>query len=142
MSHHQILQVRWGVVCPNLYSQYKNIKWTGELEQNLTLMMLDNLVTRRTDGSLKLCVYCKPTQTDQYLQFDGHQPTEHKMGVIRTLTHRANTIITEEEYSHIRKVLSIAGYSKWAWLTTGRRKLHPHLHQMDLIRPKGHVTLT
>ncbi len=57
---------------------------------------------------------------------------EHKMGVI---THRTNTIITEEE-----NVLSIAGFSKWAWQAPGKRKLHPHPHQRDCIWHKGHVT--
>ncbi len=108
--------------------------------------MLDMLITRKTYGSLKFSVYRKPIHTDQYLQFDSHQPMEHKMGVIRTLTHRANTIITEEEdkveeVQHIKKVLSIAGYSKWAWQAPGRKKLHPHPNQRDHARPKGHVTI-
>ncbi len=82
--------------------------------------MLDMLITRNTDGSLKFSVYRKQTHTEQYLQFDSHQPMEHKLGVIRTLTHRANIIITEEEdkeeeFQHIKNVLSIAGYSKRAW---------------------------
>ncbi len=71
---------------------------------------------------------------------------EHKMGVIRTLKHRANTIITkeedkEEEVQHIKKVFSIANYSKWAWQAPERRKLNPHPNQRDHIRPKGHVTI-
>ncbi len=71
---------------------------------------------------------------------------ERKMGVIRTFTHRANTIITEdkdkeEEVQHIKKVLSIVGYSKWAWQAPGNKKLHPHPNQRDNIRPKGHVTI-
>ncbi len=42
----------------------------------------------------------------------------HKIGVIKTLTCRANIIVTkkkdkEEEFRHTKKVLSIAGYSKW-----------------------------
>ncbi len=108
--------------------------------------MLDMLITRKTDGSLKFSVYRKPTHTDQYLQFESHQPMEHKMGIIRTLTHRANTIITEEEdkeeeVQHIKKVFSIAGYSKWAWQAPGRRKLNPHPNQRNQLRPKGHVTI-
>ncbi len=78
-------------------SQHKNIKWTSELESNHTLAMLDTLITRKTDGLIKFSVYRKPTHTDQNLQFDSHQPMEHKMGMIRTLTHRANTIITEDK---------------------------------------------
>ncbi len=68
------------------------------------------------------------------------------MGVIRTLAHRANTIITEdndkeEEVQHIKKVFSIAGYSKWVWQAPRSKKLHPHLNQRDHTRPKGHVTI-
>ena len=130
----------------HLNSQHPNIKWTSELEQDGTLPMLDTLVSRSGDGTLKFRVYRKPTHTDQYLQFNSHQPMEHKMGVIRTLTHRANAIIMEEEdkeeeYKHIKKVLSIAGYSKWAWQAPGRRKIHPHPSHRDRPRPKGHVTL-
>ncbi len=102
------------------------------------------LITSKTNGSLKFSVYRKPTHTDQYLQFNSHQPMEHKMGVIRMLTHRANTIITEEEdkeeeVQHIKKVLSIASYSKLAWQAPGRRKLNPHPNQRDHIRSKCHV---
>ncbi len=61
------------------------------------------------------------------------------MGVIRTITYTANTIITEEEdkeekFSHIKKILSLAGYTKWTWQAEGRRKLHCHPHQRDHIR--------
>ncbi len=81
----------------HLNSQHKNIKWTRELESNRILAMLDTLITRKTDSLLKFSAYRKSSHTDQYLLFDSHQLMEHKMGVIRTLTHRSNTIITEEE---------------------------------------------
>ncbi len=68
------------------------------------------------------------------------------MTLIRPLTHRANTIIIEDEdkeekVQHIKKVFSIAIYSKWAWQAPGSKKLHPHPNQRDHIRPKGHVTI-
>ena len=70
---------------------------------------------------------------------------EHKMGVIRTLTHRADTIISdqqdkEREIKHLKKVLSVAGYSKWAWQAPGRKKIRPHHRSTDSDRAKGHVT--
>ena len=82
--------------------------------------------------------------TDHYLQFQSHQPVEHKMSVIRTLIHRADTIISdpedkEREMKHLKKVLSVAGYSKWAWQAPGRNKIRPHTRNRD--RAKGHVTL-
>ena len=109
----------------HLNAQHTSIQWTCELEADGKLPMLDTLTTRMSDGSLKFSVYRKPTHTDQYLQFQSHQPMEHKMGVIRTLTHRADTIISdpqdkEREIKHLMKVLSVAGYSTWAWQAPGR----------------------
>ena len=110
------------------------------------LPMLDTMTIRMSDGSLKCSVYRKPTHTDQYLQFQSHQPMEHNMGVNRTLTHRADTIISdpqdkEREIKHLKKVLSVAGYSKWDWQAPGRKKIRPHPRNTDGDRAKGHVTL-
>ncbi len=62
------------------------------------------------------------------------------------LTHRVNTIITEEddkydEVQHIKNVLSIAAYSKWVWQALGRRKLNPQPNHRDHIWANGHVTV-
>ena len=110
----------------HLNAQHTSIQWTSELETGGKLPMLDTLPTRRTDGSLKFSVYRKPTHTE-YLQFQSHQPMEHKMSVIRTLTHRADTIISdpqdkERETKHLKKVLSVAGYSRWAWQAQGEKE--------------------
>ena len=78
----------------HLNAQHTSIQWTSELEADGKLPMLDTLTTRMSDGSLKFSVYRKPTHTDQYLQFQSHQPMEHK---IRTLTHRADTIISDPQ---------------------------------------------
>ncbi len=55
------------------------------------------------------------THTDHYLQFASHQPLEHKVGVIRILRYRANITVSNDkekiqEDSHLKKVLSLAGY--------------------------------
>ena len=68
------------------------------------------------------------------------------MGVIRTLTHRADTIISdpqdkEREIKHLKEVLSVAGYSKWAWQAPRRKKIRPHPRNTDCDKAKGHVTL-
>ena len=128
------------------YKQLTKDPTNSELEADGTLLMLDTLTTRMWDGSLKFSVYRKPTHTGQYLQFQSHQPMEHKMGVIRTLTHRADTIISdpqdkEREIKHLKRVLSVAGYSKWAWQAPGRKKIRPHPRNTACDRAKGHVTL-
>ena len=125
----------------HLNAQHTSIQWTSELEADGKLPMLDTLTTRMSDGSLKFSVYRKPTHTDQYLQFQIHQPMEHKMGVIRTLTHRADTIISdlqdkEREIKHLKKVLSVVGYSRWAWQAPGRKKIRPHPPNTDLTGPR------
>ena len=81
----------------HLNAQHTSIQWTSELEADGKLPMLDTLTTRMSDGPLKFFVYRKPTHTDQYLHFQSHQPMERKMGVMRTLTHRTDTIISDRQ---------------------------------------------
>ena len=108
--------------------------------------MLDLLITRQEDESLSFSVYRKPTHTDQYLSFESHQPLEHKLGVIRTLTHRANIICStndakHHEIQHIKKVLSISGYPRWAWNSPSNKKRTPHPARAKPQKPKGHVSI-
>ena len=66
-----------------------------------------------------MSVYRKVTHTDQYLQFQSYHPLNQKLGVVKTLYHRANTIITkksdkDEEHQHLRQALNVCGYKDWA----------------------------
>ena len=111
----------------HLNAQHTNIQWTSELEADGKLPMIVTLTTRMTDGSLKFSVYRKPTHTDQYLQFQSHQPMEHKMGVIRTLTHRADTIISdpqdkEREIKQLKKVLMLRDTPSGPGMLRGERR--------------------
>ena len=79
---------------------------------------MDTLVTRSDKGTLSFSVYRKPPHTNHFLQFSSHQPLEHKLGVIRTLTHRAKCLSSTpqayvKEITNLLKVLSISGYKKW-----------------------------
>ena len=105
----------------------ENIEFTREDEVERTIPMLDAKTSRESDGSLSFTVYRKPTHTDHYLQFSSHQPLQHKLGVIRTLKHRCETICSTEEaklqeIQHLQKVLSVSGYTKDAWNLASHRK--------------------
>ncbi len=83
------------------------------------------------DVSLKFKVYHKNTHTDYYLQFTSHQPLKHKLGVIQTLTHRVEVLVTvekdkEEDRPHLRKVPSASCYNKWVWDIQDSKKKTPH----------------
>ena len=82
----------------HLNSLHPKIKFTSEMENNNSIPMLDTLILRKIDGTLDFQIYRKNTHTDHYLQFTSHQPTDHKLGVVRTLRHRSNTIISNPQF--------------------------------------------
>ena len=71
-----------------------------------------------TNSIMKTRVYKKATHTNQYLNFESNHPLEHKRGVVRTLTHRAETIVNdpedrEREFDYVMTALSHNGYPSW-----------------------------
>jgi hypothetical protein len=97
-----------------------SIKFTYEQESERSLPFLDTLIVRKEDGSVKLLVYRKPTHTDQYLSFQSHHPLHQKLGVIRTLYDRKNSIVTEEgdkvvEEKKVEQALQVCGYPDWTF---------------------------
>ena len=84
-----------------------------------SLPFLDWLVRIEEDRTLSVSVYRKQTHTDQYLQFESNHPLVQKLGVVKTLFHRASSIITKEsdqvaEDKHLRQALNQCGYNNWA----------------------------
>ena len=123
------------------------IQFTHEQEEDGSLPMLDTRTTRHPSGRLEFSVYRKPTHTDQYLQFASNQPLQHKLGVIRTLRHRCMTLCSTEEaklqeLEHLKRVLSVSGYTKAAWDTASRPKPPTPTPDRDTTpKKKGHITL-
>ena len=66
-----------------------HIKFTSEDTKDNLLALLDCAITIGSNGRLGIEICTKPTHTEQYLQFDSHHTLQHKLGVIRTLNHRA-----------------------------------------------------
>ena len=102
----------------HLNSLDPDIKFTAEGEGNKTLAFMDTLTLSviQSDGSR---IYHKSTHTDQFLNFNSNQPVDHNLGVIRTLYHRADTVITDDldnqaEKSHVNSVHAKCRYPKWA----------------------------
>ena len=96
------------------------IKFTMEGTQgNGAIPFLDTLRTPQADGSLSITVYCKPTHTDQYLQWDSHHSLSAKYSIIGTLTHRAKIVCTDpellqKELTHLRNAMGKCKYPSWA----------------------------
>ena len=74
----------------------EHIKFTEERSTDGSLPFLDCLVTV-VNNEILTKVYRKPTHTDYYLPFDSNHPLIHKLGVIRSLNFRANTVPNTEE---------------------------------------------
>ena len=125
-----------------------SIKFTREDEFNLSIPMLDTKTTRDSEGKLTFTVYRKPTHTDQYLQFDSSQPFQHKLGVIRTLFHRCQTLCSTEEskiqeIEHLKTVLSVSGYTQTAWdiATNNKRTKAPPPRKNNTNTYKGSISI-
>jgi hypothetical protein len=95
-----------------------DIKFTMEKESNNSIAFLDTRITRKSDGSLISTVYRKPTHTNRYLNFRSENPLGHKRAVVKTLHHRAETLITnrtdrKREIKTINTALRNNGYPDW-----------------------------
>ena len=87
-----------------------------EKEQDNKLPFLDVLVTR-TEQGFRSSVYCKPTFTGQYLNFNSHHPYMVKKGIVCCLQHRAKTMSSDtdafqEEMISLRHNLHRYNYSE------------------------------
>ena len=97
-----------------------SIKFTVKGNQeNGAIPFLDTLVKPEADSSLSNRVYCNPTHTDQYLQWDSHHSLSAKYSVIGTLIHRAKSLCTttgllDEELQHLKEALVWCKYPRWA----------------------------
>jgi hypothetical protein len=91
----------------HIHSNYTDITFTKEKEENGSLAFLHTNTIRKPDGSFKINIYRKPTHTDQYFDFNSNHQNEHTLSVVRTLLGRAKSIITEEheDMQHVRQAL-------------------------------------
>ena len=60
----------------------------------------------------------KAHTSERYLNFKSEHPLEHKSAVVNALTHRAKSLIKDEnkkrmELKHIQNVLTLNGYPNW-----------------------------
>ena len=66
--------------------------------------MLDLRLTREGNSiTVTTDIYRKPTHSDQYLLWSFHHAIQQKLGTVRTLMHRVNTLIANEERRKIEK---------------------------------------
>ena len=100
---------------------------------------------RNGDGCLNTRIYRKPTHTDHYLHWTSHHPFHQKVGVIRTLSHRAKVISGKPsdlrtERSHLTKALQNCDYPEWA-INKGLRRQDDKRKKQDDTETKGFATI-
>ena len=98
--------IHWDQIQPS-------IEFTMEGEKD-NCISLDISITRDHTGTLDTNIYRKPTHSERYLNFKSEYPLEHKSAVVSALTHRANSLIRDEnkkrmELNHIQNALTLNG---------------------------------
>lgn len=120
MFHHELNQL------------HNCLEFTGELESNGTIPFLDVTVHKR-QGFFLTQVYRKPTFTGQYTRWTSFCDTKRKTNLVRTLTHRALMLCSDEflevELNTIRSIFQANGYPMTFVRRTMERKIE-HFHQV------------
>ena len=99
-----------------------------------SIPFLDIIVKPEADGNMSITAYKKPTHTDQYLQWVSHHHLSAIFSVIKTLTHRAQSVCSNpellcKEMDHLRKVFMQYKYPKWA-LDKVEKKPNRHFREV------------
>ena len=124
----------------HLNSIESSIQFTIETESDGQLAFLNVLISRNSDRSIGTTVYRKPTHANKYLDFSSHHPLAHKIAVVRTLSSRAQALMssavtrTQEEHT-VSKALAQNGYPATF--------IHRHSHTLhNLNAPSQSPTVT
>ena len=117
----------------HLNQQHPRIKFTTEIESDSRIAFLDTWVNREPDGSTSITIHRKKTHTDQYLDFASNHPVRQKMGIISTMKHRIDTLVTkpkekEKELDYVKKKLRQCGHPEWL-LNRKKRSKRPELEE-------------
>ena len=94
-----------------LNSFHEKIRFTHEDEEANSIAFLDVAVTRGNDKKLETSVYCKPTNTDVYMNWYAHAPTAWKIATLKSLVKRAGMVSStsnamKKEIEHLKKVFT------------------------------------
>lgn len=98
-----------------LNSQYDEINFTCEIEENNKLVFLD-LELQRNQNKVEIAIYHKPTSTLRYIPSDSYAPIQHKLAAFHSSAHRlVNLPLTLNnyiaEFTYIQKAAEVNGYS-------------------------------
>jgi hypothetical protein len=131
-----------------------NIKFTNETMENNQIPFLDANIVVKPDYSIKTTVYRKKTHTNQYLNYESHHPLIHKLGVVRTLLDRIDTVVSEPEDKMMEEktvtdALTICGYPPWTFekVKKQRKNKKDNIQKLPLKKntstdkPKGPIVL-
>ncbi len=133
------------IITTHIDGIHQSIKFTRECEVEVKIAVLDALIYREHDNSLRFTVFRKATHTDQYLNVGSHQPLQHKLGVIRTLYHRVNTLISKEDKTmrkdQINQVLRCNGYPKWTFKKATKKRNTNRPSRLGITQFIGSVTV-
>ena len=79
--------------------QHKNIKFRSEIEENGSRSFLD-IKIRRENNKFVTSVYCKPTSSGIFTNFESFIPYIYNRGLIETLLHRSFRLCFNYENFH------------------------------------------
>ena len=89
-----------------------------EGEKDDCISFSDISITWYHIGTLNINIYRKPKHSERYLNFKSKLPLELKSAVVNALTHRANSLVRDEnkkrmELKHMENVLTLNGHPNW-----------------------------
>ena len=84
------------------------IEHPTEIEERQSISFLDYKIAAKPGYPVEITVYRKVTHTNKYLDFNSHNPLQHKATIVNTLLHRAREFPFNEKLQkqEVEKVCS------------------------------------